>query len=148
LNSPNAIIKEIKILNWNIPILGEETLMAAIMVGNFPPDTEGVMVASVMASFDETDSQYQTFKTKFNQKFNKNPLYPYYQAISYDTIHLINLALKSNYKTSDQLKNYFEHLPEYRGASGQIELAAHERTLDLKNINLLKVSNGAFIPIQ
>jgi len=108
-------LKQIKELNFKGNILTDTAMFIPTFRNIAGSSTEGVYFTYPYA--DTSSQSYQTFISKYNAKYGKEPAIESYYA--WDLIHVINAALENNNWKTDNLKQVIVNMKEFNGAFGK-----------------------------
>ena len=132
------VLKKIKSLNINKPILGGEVEILPDTIKEAGNAAEGVVGAR--AKFDEEDPSVQEFLSKYESEYNEKNEVGYYSVLARDSVYLVADAIKKGNYGGEALRDYLYSVNEWPGMIGPITIDQNgDSVLDY---DILKVKDG------
>jgi branched-chain amino acid transport system substrate-binding protein len=131
------ILKQIKELNFNIPIIASETFKDDNILKACGTNAEGVYV-----SFMAEPEDFLNFKDLYNQKFKEAP--SAYSKYGYDGALALMNAISESDNQFDIIRDNLAAI-QFNGASGLFKFDNNRERTKIK-YDIFKVSNQSFIP--
>ncbi|MBS3101096.1 ABC transporter substrate-binding protein [Candidatus Woesearchaeota archaeon] len=132
------LLKQMKELGLNQPIVTAEVLIGKKNVVDNPTDLEGII--GVELKFDEKTPKASALLSKYKQVSGEDPEFPSFIATAYDAVNLIADAIIQNGYDSEKIRDYLYAVKDYDGAAGKITI--DENGDPIMEYSILQVKNS------
>lgn len=124
------ILREMKTLRMTTPIIGEVNLCG------YPFSPKDFGIHGICWKAELNTAGYEDFKAAFKEKFGTDSLYPFYDAITYDVIGIIDSLVTSTGGNIQSLKDKI-----LAGVTGKVSSYAFDSNGEVKDVGkyLIKV---------
>jgi len=141
-NQYPLILKQIKELNINIPLLAPETFQSASILSKAGELAEGVL----FTTFVEADTkEYDNFADAHQKKYGEMPG-PFSSGF-YDNIILVSEALIKNNVNIEKAKDWLYNVKNWSGATGITNFDENGDPIG-KSYTIMTVKNGQFVSYE
>ncbi len=125
------VLKQIKQLNWTVPLLGGDVIPGSDLPKTSPQLVEGMLVAEF--GYDADSQRFKDFVAAYKAKYNAEPEYLSYSQTMYDIPYMLADALKAVGEDSEKVLQWLHDQKGWEGVSGLISFDEHgDRTVGHK----------------
>ena len=139
-NAYPLILKQIKQLGINIPLLAPETFQSQTVLDGAGQLAEGVLFTTFV---EPKTKEYNNFVKRHKEKYNEDP--GPFSAGFYDNTILVSEALIKNNGNTDGAKEWLYGIKDWAGATGITNFDENGDPID-KSYTIMTVKNGQFAP--
>ncbi len=138
----NPLVNEIRTIDENIPIIGNEVFMSSQIIEK--DVNQGVNFISY--HHDAEGQKFSEFKNLFFKKYEKQIQQIYYGAAAYDLANLVDLSFKKCGLDNECISDYFYSLENFDGVSGKISI--NEDGDAERDFSLFKIEDKKYKLVQ
>lgn len=141
-NQYSLILKQMKELGINLPVLAGETFKDQTILDTVKELAEGVIFTAFV---DPQTSEGEKFNSLYKEKYSAEP--GPYASIFYDNTELVLTALIENKGDIEKAKAWLYAVKDWRGATGITNFDANGDVVG-KSYTVYQVKNGQFVPFS
>ncbi len=140
------ILKEIKQMRINVPILGNMAMVSSEALTIAKNEAEGV-VAVDAPTLNENSPKAKSYLNDYVKQYGSKPSYEIYGGAAYDDVELLAQAIRSVGMNSSAVRDYLYQLPNYDGVIGNYHFD-HNGDLVGLEFQVKKIVNGQAVPVS
>ncbi len=138
------LLKQIKELGLNQPIVTAEVLIGKKLVEENQANLEGV--TGVELKFDDKSEKASALLSKYKEIAGEDPEIASFVATSYDAVKLIADAISKRGYDGEKIRDYLYSVKDYNGASGKITM--DENGDPIMEYSVKQVRNGELVVLK